>query len=202
MRFGPSRNGNMLNQNPFDELLRRVRAGETSAAYELVRRYESAVRVAIRTRLSDPALRQQFDSMDICQSVLASFFLRAAAGQYDLNEPGQLVALLTKMAQNKLAMHARSEYRQRRDVRRASSLSDAWPAPSDKRSGPDQQVIDRDLLNRAYELMEPEVRQIADCRVRGANWSDIAAQLGGTADARRKQFRRAMDGIAQSLQIE
>src|ERR1043165_385089 len=99
----------------FDELLQRVRLGEPNAAYELVRRYESAVRVAIRTGWSDPALRRQFDSMDISQSVLASFFLRAAAGQYDLNEPGQLVALLTKMAHNKLAMHARGHYRQRRD---------------------------------------------------------------------------------------
>src|SRR3954464_8639585 len=124
MRFGPSRNGNMLNQNPFDELLRRVRAGETSAAYELVRRYESAIRVAVRTRLSDPALRRQFDSMDICQSVLASFFLRAAAGQYDLDKPGQLVALLTQMARNKLAMRSRNLYRQRRDVRRTTSASD------------------------------------------------------------------------------
>jgi RNA polymerase sigma-70 factor (ECF subfamily) len=200
----PSGSGshNMTLEQPFDELLRRVRLGEASAAYELVRRYESAVRVAIRTRLSDPALRQQFDSMDICQSVLASFFLRAAAGQYDLHEPGQLVALLTKMAQNKLAMHARDQYRQRRDVRRVTRIADDWTAPADKAPGPEQQAINRDLLKRAYELMEPDVRQIADCRVRGTNWSDIAAELGGTADSRRKQFRRAMDGIAQSLEIE
>jgi RNA polymerase sigma factor (sigma-70 family) len=186
----------------FDELLERVRRGEPNAAYELVRRYESAVRVAIRTRLSDPALRQQFDSMDICQSVLASFFLRAAAGEYDLNEPGQLVALLTKMAHNKLAMHARGHYRQRRDVRRASSMSDDWSAPIDKALGPDEQVINRDLIHRAYALMEPEVRQMANCRVYGTEWSEIAAQLGGTAEARRKQFRRAMADIAQSLEIE
>lgn len=186
----------------FDELLMRVRLGEPNAAYELVRRYESAVRVAIRTRLSDPALRRQFDSMDICQSVLASFFLRAAAGQYDLNEPGQLVALLTKMAHNKLAMQARGHYRQRRDVRRVSSISNDRATPTATNAGPDEQVINRDLIHRAYALMEPEVRQIADCRVHGTNWSEIAARLGGTAEARRKQFRRAMDSIAQSLEIE
>jgi RNA polymerase sigma-70 factor (ECF subfamily) len=187
---------------PFTELLRRVRLGEPAAAYELVRRYESAIRVAIRTRLSDPALRRQFDSMDICQSVLASFFLRAAAGQYDLDEPAQLVALLTKMAQNKLAMRTRDQYRQRRDVRRVCNIAADCTAPADKAPGPEQLAIDRDLLKQAYELMEPDVRQIADCRIRGTNWSDIAAELGGTADSRRKQFRRAMDGIAQSLEIE
>ena len=98
----------------FADLLERVRRGDPDAAFDLVRKYESAIRVAVRTRLSDPKLRRQFDSMDVCQSVLASFFLRAAAGQYDLRDPAQLVALLTKMAHNKFAMRARHEYRQRR----------------------------------------------------------------------------------------
>ena len=80
----------MSSENLFDDLVRRVCAGDAAAAEEIVRRYETAIRVAVRTRLSDPALRRQFDSMDICQSVLASFFLRAAAGQYDLHDPAQL----------------------------------------------------------------------------------------------------------------
>jgi DNA-directed RNA polymerase specialized sigma24 family protein len=184
------------------ELLRRVRLGEPDAARELVAQYAIDIRIAVRARLSDPALRQQFDSMDICQCVLASFFVRAAAGQYDLHEPGQLVGLLTRMAQNKLAMHSRSHHQQRRDVRRVKSINDFVSAPSDNSPGPDRQAIDRDLLKRAYELMEPDVRQMADGRVEGANWETIAAQLGGTADARRKQFLRAMDQIAQTLEIE
>lgn len=192
----------MSGENSFDELVRRVRAGDSAAAEEVVRRYEMAIRVAVRTRLSDPALRRQFDSMDICQSVLASFFLRAAAGQYDLHDPPQLVALLTKMAQNKLAMHARSEYRQRRDVRRALPLGDELAEPPHKSPLPPEQVADRDLLQRAFQLMDPQVRQIADSRAAGAEWTDIATKLGGTADARRKQFRRAMNYIAQTLDIE
>lgn len=192
----------MSGENSFDELVRRVRAGDSAAAEEVVRRYEMAIRVAVRTRLSDPALRRQFDSMDICQSVLASFFLRAAAGQYDLHDPPQLVALLTKMAQNKLAMHARSEYRQRRDVRRALPLGDELAEPPHKSPLPPEQVANRDLLQRAFQLMAPQVRQIADSRAAGAEWTDIATKLGGTADARRKQFRRAMNHIAQTLDIE
>lgn len=186
----------------FIELLGRVRRGDPDAAYELVRTYELDIRIAIRTRLSDPALRRQFDSMDICQSVLASFFLRAAAGQYDLDGPGQLVALLTRMAQNKLAMHSRSHYRQRRDVRRERSLDGCVATPADKSPGPAQQVVERDLLQRAYELMDPEVRQMADSRIHGFKWDTIAANMGGTAGARRKQFLRAMDGIARTLEIE
>ena len=186
----------------FEQLLYGVRRGESEAAFELVRRYESAIRIAVRTHLSDPALRQQFDSVDICQSVLASFFVRAAAGQYDLREPGQLVALLTRMAHNKLAMQVRSQHQQRRDVRRVSSISTTPAMPADKSPGPAQQAVHRDLLSRAYALMDSDVRRMADFRAGGTEWEEIATRLGGTAEARRKQFTRAMDEIAKTLEIE
>src|SRR5947209_14849908 len=102
------------------ELFGRLRAGDAEAAAELFRRYEPAIRRRVRVwlRLQDPRLRRVFDSMDICQSVLASFFLRAAAGQYDLEEPGQLIALLFRMAQHKLAHQVARQQAARRDVRR------------------------------------------------------------------------------------
>jgi DNA-directed RNA polymerase specialized sigma24 family protein len=192
----------MRDESVFADLLKRVRGGDSDAASELVRIYESAIRVAVRTRLSDPKLRRQFDSMDVCQSVLASFFLRAAAGQYDLHDPAQLVALLTKMAHNKLAMRARHAYRQRRDVRRNVRLSDIRPEPAAGSAQPIRQVLGRDLVSRAFGLMDPQVRKMAVCRTRGMEWSEIATQIGGTADARRKQFQRAVDQIAQTLQVE
>lgn len=189
----------------FRDLLIRVRNGDSNAAYELVRQYESDIRVAVRTRLSDPALRRQFDSMDVCQSVLASFFLRAVAGQFDLSSPGQLVALLTRMARNKLAMRARSQYRQRRDVRRTSiddqglghdnQMADPGPTPSEV-------VLQRDLLDRALALMDPAVREIAELRTQGMDWNEIAERLGGEPDARRKQFARAIDRIVSRFDVE
>src|SRR5262245_37887429 len=96
----------------FADFIRRIRAGDAGAAEELVRHYESAIRVAVRLRLTDPALLRHFDSMDVCQSVLASFFVRTAAGQFDLESPAQLTALLTRMAQNKLVAQARYQYRE------------------------------------------------------------------------------------------
>src|SRR5436190_19371790 len=102
------------------ELFRHVRAGDSEAATELFRRYEPSIRRRVRVwlRLQDERLGRAFDSMDVCQSVLASFFLRAAAGQYEVQEPGQLVALLFRMARNKLAHQVAREQAQRRDARR------------------------------------------------------------------------------------
>ena len=84
----------MVDAPNFDELIRRVRAGDEEAATVLVRRYEPAIRRAVRFRLTDARLGTLLDSMDVCQSVLASFFIRAASGPYELETPGQLRRLL------------------------------------------------------------------------------------------------------------
>src|SRR4051794_842830 len=109
----------MSDPTPFAEFVRRVREGDALAAEELVRRDEPLVRRTVRLKLEDRQLGRVFDSMDVCQSVLKSFFVRTAAGQYDLDEPAQLVRLLVTMARNKLASEARRQHRQKRDQRRA-----------------------------------------------------------------------------------
>ena len=100
---------------PSWNFIQRVRAGDQAAAVELVRRYEPAIRRVVRLQMRDPRLRRILDSMDVCQSVLASFFLRAATGQYDLNQPAQLLRLLAVMARNKVASQARTSYVTRRE---------------------------------------------------------------------------------------
>src|SRR5262245_13166006 len=111
-------------ENSLPELLTRLRRGDALAAREVVQRYEMAIRVAVRTRLTDPALRQRSDSLDICQSVVSSFFVRVSLGQFDLEKPQDLVALLVRRAQNKLAGQARFHSRERRDVHRSESADE------------------------------------------------------------------------------
>ena len=62
----------MVEAPTFEELIRRVRAGDQDAAAVLVRRYEPAIRRAVRFRLADARLGNLLDSMDICQSVLGA----------------------------------------------------------------------------------------------------------------------------------
>src|SRR5262245_46308505 len=106
----------------FAELIARVRAGDDRAATDLVRRYEPEIRREVRFLLRDPFLRRSFDSMDICQSVMGSFFLRAALGEYSLDRPEDLIRLLISMTRNKVVDATRRQRAQRRDHRRATSL--------------------------------------------------------------------------------
>lgn len=183
----------------FDDWMTRVRAGDADAAAELVGRYERAVRVAVRVRLTDPKLRRQFDSLDVCQSVLGTFFVAVAAGRYDLRSPQQLVALLVKMAQNKLYLQARRATRLRRDVGRTQADGPALP---DLRPGPDRIAAGRELLARVLARLPAGERAVAHQRAAGHTWEEIAAALGQRPDAVRIRFTRALDRLADALDDE
>jgi RNA polymerase sigma-70 factor (ECF subfamily) len=188
----------MGEDNPFEDLIRRVRAGDEAAAAELVRRYEPHIRRAVRVRL-DPRLGRVFDSMDICQSVLASFFIRAALGQYELNTPDQLMRLLATMARNKLSNQVARQRAGRRDYRRVTGDS-ADEGGSDPT--PSRQVAARELLAEARRRLTDEERDLLDRREQGQEWNAIAADLGGSAEALRKKLTRAIDRITGQLGLD
>jgi RNA polymerase sigma factor (sigma-70 family) len=192
----------MADDNTFADFLGRIRAGDEQAAAELVRRYESAVRVEVRMRLADSRLRRVFDSMDLCQSVLASFFVRAAAGQYDLERPAQLVRLLVTIARNKVAYQARRQQAQRRDQRRNVAADREGWEPAGAEPSPSRVVSGRELLAELRRRLTPEELRVADLRAEGQQWAEIAATLGGTAQARRRQLARALDRVAAQVNLE
>jgi DNA-directed RNA polymerase specialized sigma24 family protein len=186
------------------DLIARLRTGDPEAAAELVRGYEPVIRSRIRVwlRMQDARLRRVFDSMDVCQSVLASFFVRAAAGQYDLEQPEQLIALLVQMARHKLAHQVRKQTAQRRDVRRTDDGELEGVLTAAAEPSPSRYVAGRDLLDAVRRHLTDDERQIADRRAEGRDWAAIAAELGGTPDGLRMKFARALDRVSAQLGLE
>ncbi len=192
----------MADDSTFADFLRRIRAGDEQAAVELVRRYEPAIRLEVRMRLADSRLRRVLDTMDLCQSVLAGFFVRAAAGQFDLERPEQLVRLLVTIARNKVAYQARRQRAQRRDQRRDVALEGQDGEPLDAGPSPSRVASGRELLAELRRRLGPEELRLADLRAEGCDWAAIAAALGGTAEARRKQLARALDRVTAEIGLE
>lgn len=186
---------------PFAELVKRIRAGDADAAAELVRRYEPAIRRVVRVRLAG-RMAALFDSMDVCQSVLGSFFLRAAAGQYKLESPDDLLKLLATMARHKLAYQVRKQTAQKRDVGReiGTELPQDQVAGSDP--SPSNHAANRELLVELDKRLTPEERQLVELRNHGHEWEEIAEQLKGSAEALRKKHARALDRVARELGLE
>jgi DNA-directed RNA polymerase specialized sigma24 family protein len=185
------------------ELWQRIRSGDKEAAAELVRRYEPAIRTEVRLRLRDRRLRRFFDSMDVCQAVLSSFFLRAAAGQCDLEQPEQLLHFLIAMTRNKVAYLVRRERAQQRDHRRLAEVgSGELKAVPVVQESPSDLAAGAELLREFRSRLTEEERILAESRAQGKAWHTIAAELGGTAEGRRKQLGRAVERVLQALGLE
>jgi RNA polymerase sigma-70 factor (ECF subfamily) len=181
----------------FRELIRRVRAGEQDAAAELVRQYEPEIRRAVRCRL-DSNLGRLLDSMDVCQSVLSNFFVRVAAGQFDLREPSQLLRLLVTMARNRVLDYARkAAHRQER-----TPDSAVWADLPGREQSPSQALSDQELLQKVKDGLSEEERAVAERRAAGLGWADIGRELGASAEAVRKKFSRALDRVTRELGLQ
>jgi RNA polymerase sigma-70 factor (ECF subfamily) len=181
----------------FQNLISRVRQGEEDAAAELVRLYEPEIRRAIRVRHTDPRLRRIVDSMDICQSVMANFFVRVASGQFELDHPDQLLRLLVTMARNQLYDQVRRQKASRRSSQRVD------PAGQEKveqiaagnQQTPSQEVALQELLQKLRASLTEDERRIAEKRANGQEWAEIAKEEGESAEALRKRLARALDRV-------
>lgn len=207
----------LLDEQGFRDLIRRVRAGDARAAEQLVREYQDEIRRIVRIRLTDPRLRTDFESMDICQSVLGNFFARVAVGQFDLEKPEDLLKLLATMAVNKVKDHwrkAQAQKRGRRTVQQPDDSQNPVAQAADPGPRPDSIVAQQEMLHKIRGLMSEEERYLSEQRAQGREWDDIAAGLphspepvgtrlaGSTPESLRKKLERAMNRVATQIGLD
>jgi DNA-directed RNA polymerase specialized sigma24 family protein len=183
----------------FAALLRRACANDEQAATELYRCYEPELRRFIRFRLTDPGLRRFLDSLDICQSVLAAFFVHLQAGELEIASPRQLRRLLAVMAQNKLHDKLRRQHAGRRGGPSAPVPGALPELIADPRPLPDDAVASAELIGRVRERLPEAERQLLDRWLGGDEWPQMAADLHASPEALRKRLSRAIDRVAQEL---
>lgn len=195
----------MTDDDGFAALLQRVRDGDEQAAEVLVKRYEPEIRRMVRVRLNDPTLRPVLDSMDICQSILARFFIRVQAGELSgLKEPGQVLGLLIKMASDRVIDRARMQRAARRDRRRLQPIDTAGGGAIQLAAGdasPSRIAVGRELIERLRSLLSEDVYRLAERRAEGASWQELAEETGEEADALRKRLARALARVEDRLDL-
>ena len=192
----------MADGTQFRELIRRVRDRDQDAARELVGRYENAIYRVVRIHLRDARMRRVLDSTDICQSVMASFFVRTALGQYEVDTPEQLLGLLATIARNKLATQVNRMTAQRRDIRRDTGSDEQAAILPGYASDPSEQASAREILEKVRNRLDEKERYLAEQRGLGRNWKELADELGGTDVALRKKLTRALNRVMAELGLE
>ncbi len=188
----------MTDTSAFQSLVDAARAGDQNAAARLVGEYQSELHRYVRFKLTSPSVRRVVDSLDVCQSVLAAFFVSLRDGRLDIIQPRQLFRLLAVMAENKV----RDKVRLHHAARRGGGVlaANAEHAVVEAREGdPAVDAEGRELLGAVRERLRPEDRNVVERWLAGEGWPQIAAAAGKKPDAVRHQVTRAVDQAAREL---
>ncbi len=142
----------------FDEVMRRVRAGDGEAETALFQQYVRRL-IGLAARQFDDSLRDRADVELVVLSACKSFFLRNRRGEFHVDDWGELWSVLAMITLRKCADRVRHLRAARRDVNREV----AWPAGDDDLSyhldrapTPVDTAILTDTVARLFQAMTPE----------------------------------------------
>lgn len=174
------------------EFFAKIQGGDERAVEVMLQEMDPFLRRVIRMRLLDGRLRRAVDTTDILQSLLKDFLRQPAAGEPAESSSDALCAYLAAAVRHKV------QTRLRKERRNAGSLPEEWEHASPE---PDvgQRVEDQDLAAAIRERLDESARQIFDLKAEGLTWQEVAAKVGGTADASRMRLNRAVAAVLTNL---
>jgi RNA polymerase sigma factor (sigma-70 family) len=161
-------------ESDFEQLMERVRGGDSEAARQLFEHYGPAIQQVVRRRLHR-RLRTEFDSVDFVQDAWASFF-DLPPERCTFRTPEELMAFLCRLVRNKVIdahrKHFQTETYGRRKVQPLKPNSpDAQPTPS-------QVMMAEDEWQRLIRDKPPKLREAMQMMRAGHSRQEIAEELG------------------------
>jgi RNA polymerase sigma factor (sigma-70 family) len=190
----------MASEQSFQDLMGRVRTGESDAVSELIARYGDAIKRAARVRMLNARLRRVYGSEDVFQSVIKSFCLRYARDENDwqINTPAELANLLASMTQNKVSSKARKESALRRGGKREIAPIDIGVQVPGTTPRPEVEVETKEEYEKYWQLFDQDARALYLMRFDAElSWDEIGAALGSSGDACRKKLKRVLDEVRE-----
>ncbi|WP_439621920.1 RNA polymerase sigma factor [Gemmata sp.] len=171
------------------DLLSRAGKGDSAALTDLLRRYESRVRLAARALLRSP-LRQALDSVDLVQSVHRALLPGLRDGRYTFSDEGQLLALAVTVLRHKV---------QRAAQRKRPSALDPDADPVDRTvPPPSSRAESDDLLAHILGEVDGLDRRALELLAQGYSTVEIAAALECTPAVLRARLSRARSRLRDS----
>jgi RNA polymerase sigma-70 factor (ECF subfamily) len=165
----------------FQELRSGLFAGNEDAAAVLFSQYAARLVALARARLG-PRLRAKVDAEDVVQSAFRSFFLRCAAGRFDLDSPEHLWSLLVLFTVRKCGRQFDLYRAKRRDAGQEAQVEWLHAPGGDalaqqREPGPEEAALLADAIEHiAAQLSSPLKRQIFELSLQGYSVAEIAEQ--------------------------
>jgi DNA-directed RNA polymerase specialized sigma24 family protein len=174
------------------EFFAKIQGGDEAAVESMLQEMDPFLRRIIRMRLLDGRLRRAVDTTDILQSLLKDFLRQGTPGEPAETSSDQLCAYLAAAVRHKV------QTRLRKERRHAGSLPDEWePAGPELAVG--QRVEDHDFVAAIRSRLDESAGSLLDLKAQGLTWQEVAAKVGGRADALRMRLNRAVAAVLTEL---
>jgi RNA polymerase sigma factor (sigma-70 family) len=183
----PRRGAVSESSEDFAALLARARRNDPDAQAELVRRYESKVRLVARVLLGT-ALRPYLDSLDLMQSVHRSLLLALRDSKFAISSPEQLVGLATTMVRRKVARQWRRMRRQQRTA--SDDAPTLLTSLVSSEVDPARAAQSNDAIRRLWDNLDGPEQRLVRLRLDGYSTAEIASELGLSPVALRVRMTR------------
>jgi RNA polymerase sigma factor (sigma-70 family) len=180
------------------ELLNAVRRRDSAAEEALFARYVPQLQMLVRSRLSTKIARR-VDGEDVVQSAMQSFFVRAADGEFSVDQSGDLWRLLATITLRKLAKANETHRAAKRDagrefVSRSTEAEMDWlrsrePTPADATAAAEE-------LFWLMRQIPGANRQALQLRMQGFELAEIAERL----QCSERSVRRWLDEARELMQ--
>jgi RNA polymerase sigma-70 factor, ECF subfamily len=178
----------------FDEVMRRVRAGDGAAESALFQQYARRL-IALAARQFDASLRDRADVELVVLSACKSFFLRNRHGEFQVDDWGELWSVLAMITLRKCAKRLRHLRAARRDAGREVAWPDGDGDPSylllDRDPTPVEAATLTDTIETLLQTMTPNDRPVVEQILMGYTAEEVAAQLGCSERTVRRVRQRA-----------
>jgi RNA polymerase sigma-70 factor (ECF subfamily) len=176
----------MASDPSFDDLMVRLREGQNDAATQVFSRFAGRLIALARSHLG-PQIRQKVDPEDVMQSVLRSFFIRNAEGQFgEFESWDNLWALLVVLTLRKCGRRIDYFHAACRDINREVSTPIPWDTSnsdwglSAPEPTPSEAAMLTDTVEQLMNNLEGRHRQILSLSLQGCAPGEISSQVGCT----------------------
>jgi DNA-directed RNA polymerase specialized sigma24 family protein len=159
------------------DLVNRIRSGESAAAGELVDVYTQRLLALARSKVA-PRYRRRFDPEDVVQSAFGVFFEMARSDDVILREQGDLWQLLATLTINKVRNRIHHNRAAKRTVSDEESYRGPPLDPRDRGPGPDDLAALKDEIRSVRYSLPPEHHYIFDSLLAGRTAAETAETSG------------------------
>ena len=190
-------------EEPDEDLVRRVRAGDEAAARLLFERHLPALRAKARARLP-AALRGKVGESDVVQEAWLAAFV--ALGKFEDRGEGSFGRWIRGIVEHKVREQADHHLgAAKRDARRAARLltDEARSIPSPDQPSPSEVAMAgesaAELRSVIESLPEDHAAVLRLVYLDGLTLAQAGERMGRSADAVRKTYGRALTRLAEKM---